>query len=74
MTRRSYAGASSRSPRQTAEYARHRVNKIIDLIIEIETAYGGVDNFIEQECERLRLEVRGLGPQIAEAEREGRSL
>lgn len=74
MRRQGRAGAVLRTPRQAANYARLRLDKIDGMLVEIAVAYGGVDNFIEEECERLRQEVRGLRPSIDEAESEGRSL
>jgi hypothetical protein len=74
MKRRTYAGAETRTPRQAANYARSRLDRIDAQLAEIAIAYGGVDNFIEEECERLRAQVAGLRPSIDEAEREERSL
>jgi uncharacterized protein YicC (UPF0701 family) len=73
MAKRPYAGAS-RTPRQLANYARVRLDKIDDLLAEIAVVYGGIDNYVEEEVDRLRNEVGKLRPSIDEAESEGRTL
>ena len=69
-----YAQLSRWTPRAAARFAKARLDRIDDLLVEIGSTYGDVDNFIVTQVDRLRDEVRGLNPAIDEALAEERTL
>ncbi len=62
------------TPKIAAKFCRARLEKANQALIEIEICYGGVDQFIVAEAERIREEFVELHDQINEAEREGNQL
>lgn len=62
------------TPRSMAKFARLRLERINDALLEIAGCYGDVDNGIVVEIDALRERLVELSDLVDEAEREGKRL
>ena len=74
MSRFTLATPSRWTPRLAARFARVRIDRIHNALLEIAGTYGDVDNTIVMECDDIVARLDDLTRAIDEALAEGRSL